>query len=58
MLQPSECFADSAAFEIAMYGRSVLPRNTQSQAIDIEGIAVRKDQQVMITRAMPMSECP
>ncbi len=55
VLQTPKRFANSAAFQIAMYSGPMLPRDTQAQSSDFKIIRRRKDQQMII--ASPMSNC-
>ncbi len=48
VLQASKRFTDPAAFQIAMHGGPMLPRDTQAQPSDFQIIRHRKDQQMII----------
>ena len=55
VLQASKRFTNPAAFQIATYGRTMFPRDTQAQTSDFQFIRRCKDQQMII--ASPLSIC-
>lgn len=52
MLEASKRLTNSAAFQIAMDGGPMFPRDTQAQPSDFQIIRRRKDQQMIIAGSL------